>query len=116
MFQFVFTMGYGATELQSLKVVGEDGEVLNPNARPASDALYDICEETPSLQFFIKPGGKWMQRAAAIGMFAVPVAMGCKAELAARKQAKLAKDAPPTGEASGQAEEDAMKDFDDATG
>ena len=110
MFQFVFMAGHGATQLQSLNIEGSE------TARPASDALYDICEETPSLQFFIKPGGKWMQRAAAIGMFAVPVAMGCKAELTARKQAKLAQDTPPQGETDGQAHQDAMKDFNNATG
>ncbi|WOF73803.1 hypothetical protein QMT40_001439 [Parvibaculaceae bacterium PLY_AMNH_Bact1] len=110
MFQFVFMAGHGATQLQSLNIEGSE------TARPASDALYDICEETPSLQFFIKPGGKWMQRAAAIGMFVVPVAMGCKAELAARKQAKVAKDAPAPSATNEPSNEDAMKDFDNATG
>lgn len=111
MFQFVFMAGHGATELQSLNIEG------NEKARPACDALYDICEETPSLHFFIKPGGKWMQRTAAISMFAVPVAMGCKAELAERRAARMSNDdddhdapeAPPI------TEEDAMKDFNNAT-
>lgn len=57
-------------------------------ARGASDALYDICMETPALHFLIKPGNVWFQRVAAIGAFAVPKAMGAVAEMKARQDPK----------------------------
>lgn len=57
-------------------------------ARGASDALYDICMETPALHFLIKPGNVWFQRVAAIGAFAVPKAMGAVAEMKARQAPK----------------------------
>ena len=65
----------------SLKI--EDEETAQ--ARGASDALYDICLETPAMQFLIKPGGVWFQRVAAISAFALPKAMGIKAEMKAKR-------------------------------
>lgn len=66
--------------LQSLKIENDRDQ-----ARAAADALYDICIETPSMHFLIKPGGVWFQRITAIGAFALPKAMGVAAELQARK-------------------------------
>lgn len=55
-----------------------------PEARPACDAIYDTAREVPSLHFLIKPGSVWMQRGMVVLAYAVPVAIGVKAELAAR--------------------------------
>lgn len=95
-FSFAFMMGHSGTGFKSLDISG------STSARPASDALYDICEETPSLHFLIKPGGKWMERAIAIGMFAVPIAKGVRDEVAERRklaapQKQVKKDAPAPG-------------------
>jgi hypothetical protein len=70
------------TGLQTLLVSPEA-----PTFPAAAKALYETIHETPALHFFIKPGGKWFMRATAIGAFAVPVALGCSAELKARRQA-----------------------------
>ncbi len=95
-FSFAFMMGHSGTGFKSLDISG------STSARPASDALYDICEETPSLHFLIKPGGKWMERAIAIGMFAVPIAKGVRDEVQERRKLAAPKkqvkqDAPAPG-------------------
>lgn len=78
---------------QSLKIQNDRDQ-----ARAAADALYDICLETPSMHFMIKPGGVWFQRITAIGAFALPKAMGVAAEMQARKEMthKAAQQAPRT--------------------
>lgn len=78
----VFGMASAVTRLQSLAVNRDD-----PRARPCTEAIYDIAEEVPALRFLIEPGGVWMQRAVAIGAFAVPMGMGVAAELRARQAA-----------------------------
>ena len=67
--------------LTSLKI--DDSEM--DQARAASDALYDICLDTPSMHFLVKPGGVWFQRVAAISAFALPKAMGVVSEIKAKK-------------------------------
>lgn len=52
-----------------------------PSCPDATRAVYDIAVETPALHFIIKPGSIWVQRAFAIGSFAVPVTLGCVAEI-----------------------------------
>jgi hypothetical protein len=54
----------------------------------AAKAIYDTIAEVPTLHFLLKPGGKWAERAAAIGLYAVPVAIAVKAEAAAKRAAK----------------------------
>lgn len=72
----------------------------DPAARGAFQALYDTCAEIPMLGFLLRPGGKWMGRAMAVGLFAVPLAQGVRAELAQRRgggvPANDAKGAPAT--------------------
>ncbi len=75
-----FRIGNAVTGLKSLAIPQGDA-----SARECSDAIYEICEETPLLNFVIQPGGKWLQRMTAIGMFAVPMTMNVQAEIAARK-------------------------------
>jgi hypothetical protein len=70
--------------LFSLKALTEHPE--KPEARAASDAIYDIAAETPSLSWLIEPGGVWLPRLAAIGLYAVPLGMAVKAELKAKRQ------------------------------
>jgi hypothetical protein len=79
--------------LQSLSI--DDSE--QAQARGASDALYDICLETPAMHFLIQPGGVWFQRVAAISAFALPKAMGAAAEIRARR-AKPVKQSPGQNE------------------
>jgi hypothetical protein len=86
-----FHLASAFTGLQTLNIdTGEDGY------NRAALAVWDTCRETPYLDYLIKPGGKWMERAGAIMMFAVPVYMGCKAEIAARRAP--APEATPAGE------------------
>jgi hypothetical protein len=59
-----------------------------PGAREASDAIYACLYDTPSLHFLIQPGSLWMQRAAVIAAYAVPLGMSCKVELAQRRAAR----------------------------
>jgi hypothetical protein len=59
--------------------------VERPEARPASDAIYRICERTPSLHFLIRPGSAWMADAVTVGMYAFPMVIGVRAELAGRR-------------------------------
>lgn len=74
-------MGAGQiTALQTLLISPE-----MPTFPAASKALYETIKETSALHFLLRPGGKWFMRATAIGAFAVPVAMGCAAELKARR-------------------------------
>lgn len=58
-----------------------------PEYEPAADAAYDIIRDTPALHWLIMPGSIWLQRAVAIGAYAIPVAAGCRAELAERARA-----------------------------
>lgn len=56
-------------------------------ARGASDALYDICAETPFLQFLLSPESEWAKRGFAILAFMGPKVMAARAELAAKARA-----------------------------
>lgn len=84
-FTQAFVLTGHLTGLQALVAV--EG---NPATPDAAQAVYDICRETPALQFIIRPGSVWIQRAAAIGAFAVPLAVGVKGELAAKRRARIA--------------------------
>ena len=55
-------------------------------ARGASDALYDICSETPFLQFLLSPESEWAKRGFAILAFVAPKAMAVRAEMSAKVQ------------------------------
>lgn len=70
------------TGLQSLAIDKADGTYIQ-----AAYAVWDTCRETPYMDFLIRPGGKWMQRIAVIGAFAVPLYMNCKAEIAMKRAA-----------------------------
>lgn len=54
-------------------------------ARGASQAIYETILDVPALHFMLSPGGKWWGRAAAIGIFTLPIAMGVKTEILQRK-------------------------------
>lgn len=63
-------------------------------ARGASDALYDICAETPFLQWMLSPESEWAKRGFAILAFTAPKLMAVRAELAGRaKAARAAREA-----------------------
>ena len=64
-----------------------------PTAEPAARAIYDTACETPYLHFLVKPGSVWLQRALVIGAYVLPVAAGCREEMAAR-QAKPVEPSP----------------------
>ncbi|MFN4231361.1 hypothetical protein [Parvibaculum sp.] len=64
-------------------------------ARGASDALYDICAETPFLQFLLSPESEWAKRGFAILAFVGPKLMAVRAELAAKARAE--REAKETG-------------------
>lgn len=72
--------------------IGQLQTLLNapkqPSCPDATRAVYDIAIETPALHFLIKPGSIWVQRAFAIGSFAVPVTLGCVAEIRAKAAAQ----------------------------
>lgn len=72
--------------------IGQLQTLLNapkqPSCPSATQAIYEIAVDTPALHFLIKPGSIWVQRAFAIGSFAVPVALGCAAEIRAKAAAK----------------------------
>ncbi|WP_375595857.1 hypothetical protein ABWI00_06065 [Algihabitans albus] len=70
----------------------------DPACEPAARAIYDTCLEVEYFRFLIRPEGKWMQRALAVGAFALPTAMGVAAELRQKRhdtRAKGARDVSP---------------------
>lgn len=94
-FMPVFVLPGAMLQLQTLQAVPE-----NPATGPAAQAVYDIIRETPSLHFMARPGGVWLERVTAIGMFAFVLQKGVSAELRERRAAKVgagkpAKDAAP---------------------
>lgn len=97
------TVGH-VVDLRTLVAVGD-----NPAALAAADAIYDTACEVEALRFLIEPGGKWVQRAASVLVFAVPVALGCGQEIKAKRQAKAerkaAKEAASRAAREGTAEE-----------
>jgi len=68
-------------KLESLPVADNEMQA----ARAASDSVYDIAYETPMFRFLIEPGNIWVQRAFAIGAYAIPKAITVRAELQARR-------------------------------
>lgn len=56
-----------------------------PTYPDAAAAIYATIREVPALHFLIRPGGLWLQRAAAVLVWVVPVAAGCRDELRARQ-------------------------------
>lgn len=81
----VFVGGFNAahhlTGLRALKIEQGDGA-----AQDAAKAIYDTILEVPALHFMLRPGGKWLERALAVGMFALPMARAVKAELLERRR------------------------------
>lgn len=75
-----FALSGGLVGLNTLRQAPEQ-----PSFPPACDALYDTASEVPWLRFLISPDSIWLQRAIAIGAFAVPLGAGCAAELRARR-------------------------------
>jgi len=67
--------------LQTLMIADD-----NLAARRASDAIYDICLETPWLNFFLAEDSKWAERALAIGAFFVPLVSAAGLELKMRNR------------------------------
>ena len=57
-----------------------------PTYPDAATAIYESIRAVPALHFLIRPGGLWLQRAAAIAVWAVPVGAGVRAELAERRR------------------------------
>lgn len=74
------TLGGHLTGLQAL-LASPDA----PTFPDAARAMYETIEACPPLHFLIRPGGLWIQRAAAVMVWAVPVASGVRAELRARQ-------------------------------
>lgn len=72
-------LGGHLTSLQSL-LASPDA----PTFPDAAAAIYGTCRDFPALHFLIRPGGLWLQRAAAVAVWAVPVATACREELRAR--------------------------------
>lgn len=85
-----------------LSLMIEEG---NPDARAASDALYDICAEVHFLQFILGPSTKWAQRIAAIGMFGGGLYLSVRHELATRQTDRQEQRRPADGVADAVAEE-----------
>lgn len=82
------TLGGHVTGLQTL--LRSPDEATFPDG---ATAMYESIRAVPALHFLIRPGGLWLQRAAAIAVWAVPVAAGCRAELRDRaRQAVPARD------------------------
>ena len=79
-----FKAGHKLTGLQSLKL--DDGD---EGARDCAYAIHETIVDVPMLHFILQPGNKWLDRAFAIGLFTVPMAISVRAELAARRS-------PPT--------------------
>lgn len=75
-----FQMASAITGLKSLNV-----EETDAKAEAASKALYDTILDVPMLHFLLMPQGKWLERAAAIGMFTVPMVLSVRAEIALRQ-------------------------------
>jgi hypothetical protein len=75
------TLGGHLTGLQALLV-----SPSAPTYPDAAAAIYESIRAVPALHFLIRPGGLWLQRAAAIMIWAVPVGAGVRAELAERRR------------------------------
>ena len=82
--------GVGPLPLNALPIQPHEEEA----ARQASDAIYDIAEETPALRWLIEPQSKWVQRAIPIAAFAQIKFAAIRTELIARQQAQMAPPAP----------------------
>jgi len=82
-FHILFCVGFSTashlTKLKSLHVERED-----ESARACTQALYDTIIDVPALHFMLQPQNKWFERAIAIGMFTVPMALAVKDELSAK--------------------------------
>ncbi len=82
-YQFVHA-GFGAvsavTKLKSLAF-----DAADEKAQGAFRALYDTCAEIPSLNFMLRPAGKWGLRVMLVGAFALPMARAVKAERIAQR-------------------------------
>ena len=83
MFQFPNLLPVPPLPLQSLPI--KDHE--RPQARAASDAIYDIALESPYLRWLIEPQSVWMQRALVISAFAGGKAMAIHGEIKSRQPA-----------------------------
>jgi len=67
-----------------------------PTYPDAAGAMYDAIRDVPALHFLLRPGGLWVQRAAAIALWAVPLGAGVRRELRTRR-------APPPPPSDGDA-------------
>ncbi len=84
---FIGSFNLGGNFIQALSIdPAEEGA-----ANAASDALYDTCCEIHWLRPLLHPGGVWVPRLMAIGMFAFPKFKAVQAEIAARREAAKAK-------------------------
>ncbi len=61
-----------------------------PAAKPASDAIYDICVDTPSMHWLLAPGGVWVPRILAIAAYGVPLMADLRRERRERRESKAA--------------------------
>lgn len=71
----------GGEPLVSLEIDPKD-----PQARAASDAIYDILWEIPALRWILELEGEWTKRLSAIGLFLVGRFLLIRAELMARQK------------------------------
>lgn len=88
-----FWAGFQAAHEIPGHLLGLDTLLMAPgqkSARPASDAIYRICERTPSMHFLIVPGSQWVADAAAIAMYAVPLTRALRTEISAKKAVRRA--------------------------
>jgi|GEM_PF-1735275 hypothetical protein len=85
LFHFIFNTAGAMTPIKSLKIAEEEKE----SADSASDALYEIALEVPSMRFLIEVGNKNMQRAVVLGVFVYGKGGAVVAELKERKRERL---------------------------
>lgn len=84
-FAAAFAIAGQATGLRTLSEAPQQ-----PTMPGAASALYDIALESPWLRWLISPQSLWLQRAIALGAFAVPLAGGVAAELRDRQRPRQA--------------------------
>ncbi len=80
--------------IQSLPI----SEPEEPQARAASDVVYEICEESTFLRWMIEPQSVWMQRLLVVAAFAGPKAAAVVSELKVRRAQPVRPKAQPSDE------------------
>lgn len=92
-FCLAFNVSGSVLQLRTLQAV----TAATPYEVDAARAVYDTACEVDALRFLVEPQGKWMQRAAAVGLFGYSLAGAVQHEVAAKRQAKARGPAPAGG-------------------